>query len=149
MHTTTKGPFPFKGKGVGDWRSKTMGQRSEDLAQTMKQIEQLMQALIDDFDHTFSGALSAYLTCQRTINGRYLRWRVRGAKQRYFAIANDPTGEAFLTAHSAAVRKALLEFERQRLQLNLQYTLCHHEHKTLQRMLTNQRRLRQLTRLPA
>lgn len=146
MQTTAKGPFPFKGKGQDDWRMKTLRERVEHLQSERQRIVRMMHGLIDDYDRTFAGNLCAYLVFHKTANGNYVRWRMSGAKQRYFSIANDKIGEQFMAAQSPTVRKVLLDYEQQRLRLNLLHGLHFYEAKSIERLIDHSREVSKLAR---
>jgi hypothetical protein len=146
MHTITKGPFPFKGKGENDWCLKTLRERVERLQTERQRIVRMMHVLIDDYERTFAGNLSAYLVFHKTANGNYVRWRMSGVKQRYFAIADDAIGKEFLASQSPTVRKVLLDFEKQRLRLNLLHGLHFYESKSLERLILHSREVNRLAR---
>lgn len=146
MQTIAKGPFPFKGKGENNWQLRTLRGRVEHLQAEQQRIVRMMYALIDDYDRTFSGNLPAYLVFHKTANGNYVRWRMSGVKQRYFAIADDAVGESFLTSQSPTVRKVLLDFERQRLRLNLLHGLYFYESKSLERLISHSTQVNRLAR---
>ncbi|MEW7996440.1 MAG: hypothetical protein AB2825_18610 [Candidatus Thiodiazotropha endolucinida] len=147
MQNLPKGPFPFKGKGENcDWRIKTLRTRIDCLQAELERILQTMQQLIREYDSAFEGKLTAYLVFHRTANGNYLRWRMNGVKQRYFAIANDEIGERFLKTLSPTVQKVLLDFEQHRIRLNLLHGLYLYESKSLDRVIDNTTRINKLAR---
>ncbi|MBL1259993.1 MAG: hypothetical protein COB33_005615 [Thiotrichaceae bacterium] len=147
MQNMPKGPFPFKGKGENrDWRMKTLRARVNYLQTELEMVVETMYGLIGEYDRTFAGKLTAYLVFHRTASGNYIRWRMNGVKQRYFAIANDEIGEAFLQTQSATVQKVLLDFEQHRIRLNLLHGLCLYESKSLEKLIENTRRVNKLAR---
>ena len=141
MQFDAKGPFllPFKGKGDRvDWRLRSLRRRLELTRAMRDEIEQCMHALIDQFKQTFRPPWPAHLTLHNTGNGQYVRWRLRGSrlvKQRYFELAGNEVGMNLLRSLSPPVRKVYLEFEQERLKLNLLYGLHHYEVRRLQRYL--------------
>jgi len=147
MQNFAKGPFKGKGKHRNDWRVKSLRGSVEQLQAELQTTVETMHSLIDDYDRTFSGSLTAYLTFHKTANGNYVRWRMNGVKQRYFALANDDIGETFLRTQSVTVRKALLDFEQHRLRLNLLHGLCFYEVKSLGKFIGNTKRVNQLARM--
>jgi len=147
MQNVPKGPFPFKGKGENlDWRIKPLRGRVDSLRSELEMVVTSMRQLISDYDNTFEGKLSAYLVFHRTANGNYLRWRMNGVKQRYFAIANDEIGESFLRLQSGAVQRVLLDFEQQRLRINILHGWYFYEEKSLVKLLENTKRIHALAR---
>ena len=146
MQNTPKGPFPFKGKGEIDWRIKSLRERSEFLRSELKTVINTMRSLIDNYDATFEGKLATYLVFHCTANGTYIRWRMNGTKQRYFAIANDEIGESFLNTQSAPVKKVLLGFEQHRLRLNLLHGLYFYESRSIEKLIASMRRVSALAR---
>lgn len=149
MQSQPKRPFllPFKGKGASDgWRVKTLRQRLELSQSSCIEIDQEMKKLIDYFGQTFRSALPAYLALHNTGNGKYLRWRKAGSQQSYFTLHENQSGEHFLQSLSMPVRQVILDFEQQRLRLNLLHGLHHYESKTLKRFLSEQKALNGLRR---
>jgi len=146
MPNFAKGPFKGKGEHRNDWRVKSLRGSVEQLQAELQTTVGMMYSLIDDYDRTFSGSLTAYLAFHKTANGNYVRWRMNGVKQRYFALANDDIGETFLRAQSVTVRKVLLDFEQHRLRLNLLHGLCFYEVKSLSKFIVNTKRVNQLAR---
>jgi len=144
MQNFAKGPFKGKGEYKNDWRMKSLRGRAEQLQAERQTIVKAMYSLIDDYDKTFTGTLTAYLAFHKTANGHYVRWRMNGVKQRYFALANDEVGETFLRTQSVTVRKVLLDFEQHRLRLNLLHGLCFYEAKSLDKFIENTKRVNQL-----
>lgn len=136
MQSAPKGPFPFKGKGEDHWNIRSLRNRVELLQNDRAFILKQMQSLINEYDTTFSNQLDAYLVFHKTGNGNYLRWRMSGVKQRYFGISGDEIGESFLTSNSPTVQKVLLDYERNRLKLNLSHGLCFYEIKSLNRLIS-------------
>jgi len=147
MTNFAKGPFKGKGEYRNDWRVKSLRESVEQLQDELKTIVETMYSLIDDYDKTFTGTLTAYLAFHKTANGNYVRWRMNGVKQRYFAIANDDIGETFLRAQSVTVRKVLLDFEQHRIRLNLLHGLCFYEVKSIGKFIGNSKRINQLARV--
>ena len=148
MQDFAKGPFPFKGKGENcDWRIKTLRTRVEYLKTELETVVKTMRDLIGDYDKTFEGKLTAYLVFHRTANGNYVRWRMNGVRQRYFAIANDKIGEVFLKTQSSTVQKVLLDFEQHRLRLNLIHGLYYYESKSLEKLIENTKRVNTLAKV--
>lgn len=147
MTNFAKGPFKGKGEYRNDWRVKSLRESVEQLQVELKTIIETMYSLIDDYDKTFTGTLTAYLAFHKTANGNYVRWRMNGVKQRYFAIANDDIGETFLRAQSVTVRKVLLDFEQHRIRLNLLHGLCFYEVKSIGKFIGNSKRINQLARV--
>jgi len=146
MQNFAKGPFKGKGEVKNDWRIKSLRGRVEQLQAERQAIIKTMYSLIDDYDQTFTGTLTAYLAFHKTANGNYVRWRMKGVKQHYFAIANDEIGETFLRTQSVTVRKVLLDFEQHRLRLNLLHGLHFYEAKLLEKLIENTKRVNNLTR---
>ena len=146
MQNFAKGPFKGKGEHENDWRIKSLRGRVEQLQAERQAIVNTMYSLIDDYDRTFTGTLTAYLAFHKTANGSYVRWRMNGVKQRYFAIANDEIGETFLRTQSITVRKVLLDFEQHRIRLNLLHALCFYEAKSLEKLIENTKRTNALAR---
>jgi len=146
MTNFAKGPFKGKGEYKNDWRVKSLRGSVEQLQAELKTIVATMNALIDDYDQTFTGALTVHLALHKTTNGNYIRWRMNGVKQRYFAIANDAIGETFLRTQSVTVRKVLLDFEQQRLRLNLMHGLCFYQVKSLEKLIENTKQVNKLAR---
>jgi len=144
MQDFAKGPFKGKGGCKNDWRMKSLRGRIEQLQAEQKMVLKTMSSLVDDYDKTFSGTLTAYLAFHKTVSGNYLRWRMNGVKQRYFAIANDEIGETFLRTQSKTVRKVLLDFEQHRLRLNLLHGLNFYETKSLGKLIENTRQVNKL-----
>lgn len=146
MQHSAKGPFPlpFKGKGEEFWRSPSLRRRLEEAQGNCREIELAMQALIDEFEQTFSTPLSAYLTLHRTGNGLYVRWRMVGTRQSYFSLAANETGQAFFDTLPPAVRQVVFDFERRRLRLNLIHGLVMYESRSLQRFMGEMRATQQL-----
>lgn len=147
MPNFAKGPFKGKGAHRNDWRMKSLRGSVEQLQAELKTIVETMYTLINDYDRTFSGSLTAYLAFHKTANGNYVRWRMNGVKQRYFALANDDIGETFLRTQSVTVRKVLLDFEQHRLRLNLLHGVCFYEKKSLNKFIENTKRVSQLARV--
>jgi len=141
-----KGPFKGKGEYKNDWRVKSLRGNVEQLQTELKTIVETMRSLINDYDKTFTGTLTAYLAFHKTANGNYVRWRMNGVKQRYFAIANDEIGETFLRTQSITVRKVLLDFEQHRIRLNLLHALYFYEAKSLEKLIENTKRVNTLAR---
>lgn len=141
-----KGPFKGKGEYRNDWRVKSLRESVEQLRAEQKKVVKTMCSLIDDYDKTFTGTLTAYLALHKTANGNYVRWRMNGVKQRYFAIANDEIGEMFLHTQSVTVRKVLLDFEQHRLRLNLLHGLCFYEARSLEKFIENTKQVNKLAR---
>jgi len=141
-----KGPFKGKGEHKNDWRLKSLRNNVEQLQTELKKTVKTMRSLIEDYDKTFTGTLTAYLAFHKTANGSYVRWRMNGVKQRYFAIANDEIGETFLRTQSITVRKVLLDFEQHRIRLNLLHALCFYEAKSLEKLIENTKRTNALAR---
>ena len=141
MPFDAKGPFPlsFKGKGdLVDWRHRSLQRRLEQTRVARDETEQSMRALIDDFKQTFRPPWPAHLTLHNTGNGQYIRWRLRGSrlvKQQYFELSGNGIGLNFLNSLSSSAREVYLEFEQERLKLNLLYGLHHYEAKRLQHYL--------------
>ena len=148
MQNIPKGPF--KGKRAMqeyyDWRIKSLRARETLLQTELESVTKTMRELIGDYDQTFAGKLTAYLVFHRTASGVYLRWRMNGVKQRYFAIANDEIGERFLRTQSTVVQKVLLDFEQHRLRLNLLHGLYYYETKSLERLIKNTRQVNKLAK---
>lgn len=141
MKFTAKGPFPlsFKGKGSQeDWRPRSLRRRLEYMRAMRDEIEQCMRDLIDQFKQTFRPPRPAHLTLHNTGNGQYVRWRLRASrlvKQQYFELSGSEVGTNLLHSLSPAVRKAYLDFEQERLKLNLLYDFHHYQARSLQRYL--------------
>jgi len=147
MTNFAKGPFKGKGEYRNGWRVKSLRENLGQLKAELETIVKTMHSLIHDYDRTFSGSLTAYLAFHKTANGNYVRWRMNGIKQRYFALANDEIGETFLRTQSVTVQKVLLDFEQHRLRLNLLHGLCFYEEKSLGKFIENTRRVSQLARV--
>jgi len=101
------------------------------------EIEQGMLALVEQFKQTFRPPRPAHLTLHKTGNGQYIRWRLRGSrlvKQQYFELSGE-VGMNLLQTLSPPVCEAYLVFERERVKLNLLYSLHHYEVRNLQRYL--------------
>ncbi len=141
-----KGPFKGKGEYKNDWRIKSLRGRVEQLQAELQIVVKTMCSLINDYDNTFTGTLTAYLAFHKTANGNYVRWRMNGVKQRYFAIANDEVGEMFLRTQSETVRNVLLDFEQHRLRLNLLHGLNFYETRSLAKLIENTKRINKLAR---
>ena len=152
MPFDAKGPFPlpFKGKGSQeDWRPRSLRRRLERTRAIRDELEQCMRDLIDQFKQTFRPPRPAHLTLHNTGNGQYVRWRLRASrliKQQYFEISDSKVGTNLLHSLSPAVREVYLDFEQERLKLNLLYGLHHYEVKSLQRYLDTVHRLGVLKR---
>lgn len=146
MHHLAKGPFPlpFKGKGEEFWRSPSLRRRLDEAQGNCREIEQAMQALIDEYEQTFSTPLSAYLTLHRTGNGLYVRWRMAGTRQSYFSLATNEIGKVFYGSLSPAVRQVIFDFEQRRLRLNLMHGMVMYESRALQRFMAEVRASQQL-----
>jgi len=135
MTLASKGPFPFKGKGGNGWNIQTLREQLESLKQQRELTLRQMKTLIYEYETTFGNQLQAYLVMHKTANGQYLRWRMSGIKQRYFAIADDEIGQTFLLSHSPAVMKVLSEFEEARLRLNYLHGIRFYEIKTTRKLI--------------
>lgn len=148
MLCNAKGPLPFKGKGDRvDWRLRSLQRKLELTRATRDEIGQSMRALIDQFKQTFRPPWPAHLTLHNTGNSQSIRWRLRGSRliqQQYFELLMSDTGLSLLDSLSPAVRNVYLAFERERLQLNLQYGLHHYEVRSLQRYLNAAHRMNAL-----
>ena len=152
MQFAAKGPFPlpFKGKGGRvDWRPRSLRRRLELTRAIRGEVEQSMHALIDQFKQTFRPPRPAHLTLHKTGNGQYVRWRLRASrlvKQQYFELSGSEVGTNLLHSLSPVVRKTYLDFEYERLKLNLLYGLHHYEVRSLQRYLETVHALAMLKR---
>lgn len=148
MHRLPKGPFPlpFKGKGEEAWNRKALQQSLLNSQSQCEEIERGMHALIARFDETFGSPLTATLTLHRTGNGIYLRWRMAGSGQSYFTLANNPTGEAFISQLPRSVMRVIFEFEQQRLRLNLQHGIALYQARSIKRYLAESVATHQLSR---
>ena len=135
MTLAAKGPFPFKGKGGSHWNIPTLRSQLEELQQQRELTIRQMKTLINEYEATFENKLQAYLVMHKTANGQYLRWRMSGIKQRYFAIADDEIGKTFLFSHSQPVKKVLSDFEETRLRLNYLHGLQFYEIKTTKKLI--------------
>ena len=144
MQNIAKGPFKGKGEYRNNWRMKSLRESLGQLHGERQVTIKTMYSLINDYERTFSGSLTAYLAFHKTVNGNYVRWRMNGIKQRYFAIANNDIGETFIRAQSVTVRRVLLDFEQHRLRLNLLHGLCFYEAKSLEKFIESTRRVNQL-----
>jgi len=147
MQCAYKGPFPLPFKGKGDdseWRMKTLQRRLASAEEACREIERDIRALIRHFEQTFTATLPASLALHNTGNGKYVRWRMAGSQQRYFTLYQNETGEQFLQPLSPPVRQVIMDFEKQRLRINLLYGLHHYESKMLQRFLNEQAALNAL-----
>ena len=153
MQFDPKGPFPlpFTGKGGGDtdWRSRSLQQRLENSQSKRGEIEQAMRTLVEQFKQTFRPPWPAHLTLHNTGNSQYVRWRLQDnqvSSKHYFELLHSPSGISLLQSLSSAVRQVYLEFEQERLKLNLLYGLYHYEVRSLQRYLDSVRCLSALKR---
>lgn len=152
MQFDAKGPFPlpFKGKGGrADWRLRSLRRRLELTCAIRDEIEQCMLALIDQFKLTFRPPWPAHLTLHKTGSSQYVRWRLRGSrlvKQQYFELSGNKVGTNLLHSLSPPTREVYLEFEQERLKLNLLYGLHHYEVRSLQRYLDTVHKLDALKR---
>ena len=136
MPLASKGPFPFKGKGGDHWNIQTLRDQLETLQQQRELTLRQMKTLIHEYETTFGNQLQAYLVIHKTANGQYLRWRMSGIKQRYFAIADDDIGKTFLTSHSTTVMKSLSGFEESRLRLNYLHGILFYEIKSTRKLIS-------------
>ena len=152
MPFDAKGPFPlpFKGKGSReDWHPKSLRRRLERRRDMRDEIERCMRALIDQFKQTFRAPRPAHLTLHNTGNNQYVRWRLRGSrlvKQQYFELLGNDVGLNLLLSLSPHAREVYLEFEQERLKLNLLYGLHQYELRSLQRYLDTVHKLGALKR---
>ncbi|MDH5181546.1 MAG: hypothetical protein OEZ39_05140 [Gammaproteobacteria bacterium] len=152
MQFDSKRPFllAFKGKGGDvDWRLRSLQQQLELLQASCVEIDCAMQSLIDRFKQSFRPPWPAHLILHNTGNGKYVRWRLpanRLTRQTYFELLHSDTGIGLLQSLPSAVRKVYLEFEQERLQLNLLYGSSHYEARNLERYLDSVRRLISLKR---
>jgi len=135
MTPVPKGPFPFKGKGGNHCNIPTLRDQLKALQQQRESTLRQMKSLINEYETAFGNQLQAYLVMHKTANGQYLRWRMSGIKQRYFAIADDEIGQTFLLSHSPTVMKVLSEFEEARLRLNYLHGLQFYETKTTKKLI--------------
>ncbi len=152
MQFDAKGPFPlpFKGKGGRvDWRLRSLRQRLDYTRAMRDEIGQCMLALIDQFQQTFRPPRPAHLTLHKTGSSQYVRWRLRGSrlvKQQYFELSANEVGMNLLSSLSPPAREVYLEFEQERLKLNLLYGMQHYEVRSLQRYLDTVHKLDELKR---
>ena len=147
MQLSPKGPFPFKGKGEpGDWRLKTLRHQFDQSREALTEIERTMLNLVDQFEQTFTSPIAAYLVLHKTGSSKYLRWRMWGSQQSYFSVCQNERGAQFLASLSAPVRQVVLDYEQQRIRLNLLHGVYQYETKSLQRFVTDQRDLNKLIR---
>ena len=147
MQSPPKGPFLFKGKGAtDDWRLKTLRGYFEQCSDSLAEIEQAMRKLVDEFEQTFSSPIAAYLVLHNTGNGKYIRWRQWGSKQRYFALCDNEQGEQFITSLSPPVRQVVFDYEQQRIRLNLLHGIYHYQTQRLKQFLSEQKALNRLRR---
>ncbi len=136
MTLASKGPFPFKGKGGNGCNIQTLREQLESLQQQRELTLRQMKTLINEYETTFGNQLQAYLVMHKTANGQYLRWRMSGIKQRYFAIADDDIGKTFLSSHSTPVMKSLSGFEESRLRLNYFHGVLFYEIKSTRKLIS-------------
>lgn len=136
MTLASKGPFPFKGKGGNAWNVQFLREQLESLQQQRELTLRQMKTLIHEYETTFGNQLQAYMVMHKTANGQYLRWRMSGIKQRYFAIADDDIGKTFLAAHSTTVMRAISDFEESRLRLNYLHGIQFYEIKSTRKLIT-------------
>lgn len=128
IQAETKGPLlPFKGKGGARIRLRELEQRQ-------MLIEQAMRTLAQAFKTTFRPPRAAHLVVHH--HGGYfnLRWRATantGDGQTFFELTTSDHGQRVLAGLPSAVRTLFLDYERQRLQLNLASSLCQHELRRL------------------
>lgn len=121
-----------------DWQLRSLRHRLELTCAIRDEIEQCMLALIDQFKLTFRPPRPAYLTLHKTGTSQYVRWRLRGSrlvKQQYFELSSSKVGMNLLHSLSPPTREVYLEFEQERLKLNLLYGLHHYEVRSLKRYL--------------
>ncbi|MES9927667.1 MAG: hypothetical protein ABW158_06085 [Candidatus Thiodiazotropha sp. 6PDIVS] len=149
MTLASKGPFPFKGKGGDHWNIPTLRDQLETLQQQRELTLRQMKALINEYEAAFGNQLQAYLVMHKTANGQYLRWRMSGIKQRYFAIADDEIGQTFLSSHSPTVMKVLSEIEETRLRLNYLHGVYFYEIKTTKKLISQLLALNEQSRATA
>jgi len=67
-----------------------------------------------------------------------------GSQQSYFSVCQNERGARFLASLSPPVRQVILDYEQQRIRLNLLHGIYQYETKSLQRFVTDQRDLNKL-----
>ena len=125
-------------------------QRLDELTQIRQVLEQDAHELLARWRSAFPAQrLPFYLARLSGESLTLLRWRRRattpGAGGRRFELLD--AAETALHEQSPAVRRAVFEFERQRVALNYDYALCAYERERLIELLRQRRRLAEARKL--
>ena len=142
-----KTPLPFQS-------TKAARKRLAQLEARHDELKAMGEQLVQEFQRNFPNS-PAYLTryTDRTLND--YRWRRssarkwRGDRPPGINVSFDLTGDAgidLLTCLPPATRKAWLEYERRRIELNLALSLLNYERYRLNDYLTRMEKLRALAR---
>jgi hypothetical protein len=130
LQAELKGPLlPFKGKGGARGRL-------HELEERQTALEHQMRALAASFTVTLRAPRPASLVVHHYGGYYHLRWRAAGGRQTFFEFCTSGHGQQLLTSVPDPARALLLQFERQRLALNLASSTCQHELRRMRDYLT-------------
>ena len=117
---------PFKGKGGAE-------RRLEELEIEIVAVRERMKNLVARYKATFRAPAPAYLTTHSREAGVAVRWRTRGrnGRQYHFDLLDRDSDHAriFLRVMPRETWPVLLQFEMERLALNLEASLAEHERR--------------------
>lgn len=112
-------------------------QRIRDLETEKGELVKRMEALAQEFQHTFRRPWPAHPVVQRIAGGHvYVRWRLQGCngRQNFVELASE-AGLALLNRLDPAVRNVYLCIGRTMIDLNLEHALCQSEWVRLRQYL--------------
>ena len=139
LQAELKGPLlPFKGKGGARGRLRELEERQGTL-------EHQMRALAASHMATLRAPRPTYLVVHHYGGYYHVRWRASaaaGGRQTFFELCTSGHGQQLLTSVPDPARALLLQFERQRLALNLAASTCQHELRRMRDYLTKLEALR-------
>lgn len=123
--------LPFKGKGG-------VRQRLRQLERQRTEVETHMRQLAAAYQRTFRAPRVAHLVVHAQGGYVHLRWRASargGAAASFFELTTSAQGQQVLNHLPALARALCLNFEQQRLALNLAAILAQHEQRRLREYL--------------
>lgn len=132
IRADTKGPLlPFKGKGSVRCRLRELEDRHVAILERMRWT-------MKEFNASFRPPRPAHLALHHQGCYHHLRWRAPAAAggQVFLELCDSEAGRYLLQALPLTARPVFLDFERQRLDLNLASSLCRHEERRLRDYLT-------------